>query len=57
MNHLEGNAVLHENHGAFRKGRRLEDNIFTMHGLCSTRKLEGKCTSLAFLDMSKAFVR
>ena len=57
MNYIEENSVLHENQGAFRKGRRLEDNLFTLHGLCSTRKSEGKHTYLAFLDMSKAFDR
>ena len=57
MNYIEENSVLHENQGAFRKSRRLEDNLFTLHGLCSTRKSEGKHTYLAFLDMSKAFDR
>ena len=56
MNHIEENSVLHENQGAFRKGR-LEDNLFTLHDLCSTIKSEGTHTYLAFLDMSKAFDR
>ena len=57
MNYIEENSALHENQGAFRKDRRLEDNLFTLHGLCSTRKSEGNHTYLAFLDMSKAFDR
>ena len=57
MTYIEENSVLHENPGAFRKNRRLEDNIFTLNGFCSTRKLEGTYTYLAFLDMSKAFDR
>ena len=39
MTYIEENSVLHENQGAFRKNRRLEDNIFTLNGFCSTRKL------------------
>ena len=57
MNHLEVNKILSQNQGAFRKGRRLEDNLFTLQGLCSARKGKSKHTCLAFLDMSKAFDR
>ena len=57
MNHLESNKVLDENQGAFRRNRRLEDNVFTLQGLCSLSKQRIKCTYLAFLDMSKAFDR
>ena len=57
MDHLESNKVLGENQGAFRRGRRLEDNVFTLQGVCSLRKCRGQNTYLAFLDMSKAFDR
>ena len=48
MDHLEANKVVGENQGVFRKGRRLEDNLFTIQGLCSARKGSNKHTYLAF---------
>ena len=55
MGYLENNDILGELHGAYRRGRRLEDHIFTLKGICSMRKDDHKKTWLAFLDISKAF--
>ena len=57
LDHLENNKVFGENQGAFRRGRRLEDNVFTLKGVCSVRKCRGQNIHLAFLDMSKALDR
>ena len=57
MNHLECYKAHVENQGAFRRNRRLEDNVFTLQGLCSLRKQRGQCTYLTFLDISNAFDR
>ena len=38
MSFLERGNTLGELHGAYRKGRRLEDQIFTLKDLCSLRK-------------------
>ena len=38
MNYLEENNVLGDVQGAFMKGRRTEDHIFTLQGICSIRK-------------------
>jgi hypothetical protein len=61
MNYLEENNVLGEVQGAFRKGRRTEDHIFTLQGiivlLCCIRKSKKCKTYLAFLDLCKAFDR
>jgi hypothetical protein len=54
---LEGNAIIGEVQGAFRKDKRIEDHIFTLQGLCSVRKFKNRKTYLAFLDLSKAFDR
>jgi hypothetical protein len=35
MSHLEEKNILGEAQGAFRRDRRLEDHLFTLHGLCS----------------------
>lgn len=52
---LEDHDILGELNGAYRRGRRLEDHIFTLKGICSLRKDDCKKTWLAFLDVSKAF--
>ena len=57
MSHLEGKNILGEAQGAFRRDRRLEDHLFTLHGLCSLQKYAKKKTYIAFLDLSKAFDR
>jgi hypothetical protein len=55
MDYVEDNNILGECQGAFRRGRRCEDHIFVLKGICSLRKSRKKRTYLAFLDISKAF--
>ena len=55
MGYLEEYEVLGEMHGAYRKGRRLEDQYFTLKGICCLRKSKKLKTWLSFLDISKAF--
>lgn len=55
MSYLEDNNTLGELQGAFRKGRRVEDHLFSLKGICSIRKSAKSKTYLAFLDISKAF--
>ena len=55
MHFAEENDVFGDFQGAFRKGRRLEDHIFTLKGLCALRKARKLPTYLSFLDISKAF--
>ena len=55
MRHMEHSGILGEYHGAHRKGRLLEDNIFNLKWLRSMRRDDEKKTWLAFLDISKAF--
>jgi hypothetical protein len=57
VNHLESNNILGESQGTFRKDRRIEDHIFTLHGICSLAKSSKKPLYIAFLDLSKAFDR
>jgi hypothetical protein len=57
VNHLESSNILGESQGAFRKDRRIEDHIFTLHGICSLAKSSKKPLYIAFLDLSKAFDR
>ena len=57
VNHLESNNILGESQGAFRKDRRIEDHIFTLHGICFLAKSSKKPLYIAFLDLSKAFDR
>jgi hypothetical protein len=54
---MEYNGILGEAQGAFRRDRRMEDNIFTLQGICALRKSKKGKTLLAFLDLSKAFDR
>lgn len=54
-NFAEETNIFGEGQGAFRKGRRCEDNLFALKGICSIRKSKKKKTYLAFLDVSKAF--
>ena len=51
----ESNNIFGDYQGAFRKGRRLEDHLFILKGLCALRRAEKLPTYLAFLDVSKAF--
>ena len=55
MAHIEENNLLSDFQGAFRKGRRVEDHVFTIKGICSLRKCKKLKTFLGFLDISKAF--
>ena len=57
VNYFESNNILGELQGAFRKVRRLEDHIFTLHGICSLAKSSKKPLYIAFLDLSKTFDR
>ena len=57
VNHLESNNILGESQGTFRKDRRIEDHIFTLHGICSLAKSSKKPLYIAFLDLLKAFDR
>ena len=57
IDYIESNNLLGEEQGAFRKDRRTEDNLFTLHGVCSLRKAKRDKTYLAFLDLSRAFDR
>ena len=54
-NYAEDKDIYGEGQGAFRKGRRCEDNIFSLKGICSIRKSKKQKTYLAFIDVSKAF--
>ena len=51
----EENNIFGDLQGAFRKGRRLENHIFALKGLCSLRKSKKKKTWLGFIDITKAF--
>ncbi len=57
VEHLENKNILGENQGAFRKDRRIEDQLFALQGICSLSKSENKPLYVAFLDLSKAFDR
>jgi hypothetical protein len=35
---MEDNGILDEAHGAFRRDRRTEDNIFTLQGICALKQ-------------------
>ena len=55
MGYIEKNDIYGEFQGAFRKGRRCEDNIFSLKGILAIRKSKKQKTYLAFLDISKAY--
>ena len=55
MEFVEDKGLLGEHQGAFRKGRRCEDHLFSLKGICSIRKSKKEKTYLAYLDVSKAF--
>ena len=55
MKFFEKEGILGELHGAYRKHRRLEDQVFVLKGICSLRKNKKLKTWLSFLDISKAF--
>jgi hypothetical protein len=52
MEYIETNDLLGEYQGAFSKGRRCEDHVFSLKGICSIRKTQNQKTCLAFLDVS-----
>ena len=54
---MEDSGILGEAHGAFRRDRRTEDNMFTLQGICALRKSKKSKTFFAFLDLYKAFDR
>jgi hypothetical protein len=49
VNHLEYNNILGESQGVFRKDRRIEDHIFTLHGNCFLERLRRNPCILLFL--------
>jgi hypothetical protein len=51
---LESNNILGETQGAFRKDRRIEDQIFSLQGIASLYKSSRKPLYLAFLDLSRS---
>ena len=55
MEYIEDNNILGDNQGAFRRGRRCEDHIYSLKGICGLRKQRKLNTYLGFLDISKAF--
>ena len=55
MTFVEDKNLLGDTQSAFRKGRRCEDHIFTLKGICSLRKSKKLKTYLGFIDVSKAF--
>jgi hypothetical protein len=57
LDFLESNNILGETQGAFRKDRRIEDQIFSLQGIASLYKSSRKPLYLAFFDLSKAFDR
>ena len=57
MQYLEDRNIFGETQGAFRPGRRCEDHIFTLKGVCAIRKSKRNKTYLAFMDITKAFDR
>ena len=57
LDFLESNNILGETQGAFRKDRRIENQIFSLQGIASLYKSSRKLLYLAFLDLSNAFDR
>ena len=55
MKYMESANAFGENQGAFRHGRRCEDQLFALKGICAIRKSKKLKTYLAFIDISKAF--
>ena len=52
---VEGQGILGESQGGFRKKRQTVDQLFVVNGVTQLRRSEGKKTWLAFLDLKKAF--
>lgn len=55
MKFLEENEILGEYQGAFRKDRRVEDQIFNLMSLHAINSANKRKTYVAFLDISKCF--
>ena len=53
--YLEENKILVDEQNGFRKFRSCEDHIFVLSSIINGRKVEGKSTFVAFVDMSKDF--
>lgn len=52
---VEGNAVLGELQNGFRKGRRLDDNLFVLTQCIEIAQNEGRPLFLCFLDVKGAY--
>ena len=57
MKYLEREGILGELLGAYRKHRRLEDQVFALKGLCNIRKANKQKTWLSFLDIQRHLIR
>ena len=54
---VEESGMLVDLHGGFRKGRRIEDNLFSMEHLIGITRMKKVCLFVAFIDMEKAYDR
>ncbi len=54
---MEDNGLYDEEQNGFRKGRSCSEHIFSVTSIIRNRKLQGKPTYTAFLDVEKAFHR
>ncbi len=52
---VEGQRILSEAQGGFRKNRQTVDQLFVVNGISQLRRSKGQKTWLAFLDLRKAF--
>ncbi len=52
---LEINKVLVDEQNGYRKGRRCEDHLYSLHSIINGRKLAKQSTYICFVDVAKAF--